>query len=233
MTLPLCAGRRASLAPGLLVAMSVAATAGLAGCGGRAVMFDDRDADADARSANLDAFPLTKPVLPPLTVPSHRVSPPTEQTLAGEPAVAYLARRPTPRTAQSVIADATADLLADPAVRGGVAGPVVLVYRGATTDLDRPFDLEIGVVVRPDVKPTGKGVAVHPLPPLRALAVTFDGPASALDKGYDRLLPEVRARGLRPTGEVREVYARWQDVLPDETDDLSDVDVLIAVGVEP
>ena len=218
---------RPPLCPALRTALTVCCAAWLAGCAGRPPLEDDRDTTVDARAADLDASPLTKPVLPPLVVPPHQVSAVAEQTLPAWPAVAFVARRPTARSLQRVIDEAMDKLRADPAVRDGVAGPAVLVYRGRGTDLDKSFDLEVGLAVRLGVTPKSAGVSVHALPPLRALAVNYFGPTGAIDRAYDQLLPVVQSGGRRPTGEVREVYADWDEADPAENE------VLIAVGVEP
>ena len=234
---------RPLLRAGLTLTLSAAWAACPAGCGGRPPLEDDRDADAAARDADLDASPLTKPVLPPLVVPPHRVSAVAEQTVAGEPAVAFVTRRPTARTLQRTIDEALAALDADPHVRAAATGSAVIVYRGRTTsidatNLDATFELDVGLVVPLGTVPRSAGVTVRPLPPMRAVTVTYAGPPAAIDKAYDRLLPEVQSRGLRRTGEVREVFADREAVgtsgrtvpADDELDD--DAEVLIAVGVE-
>lgn len=170
--------------------------------------------------------PLTKPALPPLSQPSYSVSAVAEQELPAVPAYAYVSARTTVRDVQSAIAAAMAELsTAAGAGRLTFAGPATFVYRGATGELDKPFTLEVGFPVAAGTPPTGR-VQVRPLPALRAVAATFTGPVSAIDKAYDKVVPEVQRRKLRPAGEAREVYLKW------DGPEAGDNQVLVAVGVQ-
>lgn len=194
-----------------------------AGCAQETRRISDRP--PPPANASTPPGPLTKPVLAPLSQPSFAVSDVTERSLAAEPAYAYVSARTTVRELPRAVAAAMAELAAaEEAGRATFVGPATLVYRGMTGELERPFTLEVGFPVPDGTPPSGR-VQVRPLPALRAAAVTFAGPVSAIDKAYDRLLPAVAARKLRPTGEAREVYLRWDG--PGSAAN----QILVAVGV--
>jgi effector-binding domain-containing protein len=170
--------------------------------------------------------PLTKPVLPPLTQPSFHVSPATLEAAPAIPAYAYVPATTTFREIERAVDAATAELTAaDAAGKLKFAGPAVFVYRGVTMEPDKPFSLEVGFPVAEGAKPMGK-ILVRPLPAMKAIGVTFDGPLSAVDKAYDRLVPELFIRGLQPTGETRETYTRWDGRSSEHNE------VRIAMGVQ-
>ncbi|HEX8914892.1 MAG TPA: GyrI-like domain-containing protein [Humisphaera sp.] len=153
--------------------------------------------------------PLTKPVLPPLSQPAFGVTEPAERTLDAVPRFVYVGAETTFKDIAGAVERAMADLSA--AQSGGrfrATGPVVMVYRGATADPDKPFTLEVGMPAE-DGPPPGGRVRARPLPAMKAVAVEFTGPLSAIDKAYDRLMPAVQALKREPTGETREVYLNW------------------------
>ena len=88
-------------------------------------------------------------------------------------------------------------------------GPRVLRYLGATQELNKPFELEVGFPVAPGTAPFGKFKVRHETEPFRCAAVTFRGPMTLIDKAYDKLIPAMQAAGLAATDEAREVYLRW------------------------
>jgi effector-binding domain-containing protein len=170
--------------------------------------------------------PLTKPALPPLSKPSYRLSEVSEQTLPAHAVFASVTTKTTFRELKPAIEQAmTALSEAATAGRVAFAGPPVFVYRGTTGELDKPFTLEIGFPAMPGAEAGGK-IKVGPLPAMKAVALHYTGPLSAIDKAYDELLPKVRSRKLRQTGESREVYRNW------EGPESGNNQVLIAIGVE-
>lgn len=161
-----------------------------------------------------------------MSQPSYHLSQITEQTLAAAPIFASVTARTTFRDLKAAIDSAMTELTAA-ATKGTVQfnGPPVFIYRGAERDPDKAFTLEIGFPAAAGAKPTGQ-VQIRSLAALKTAALSFEGPISAIDKAYDELLPQVRTRKLRPTGEVREVYNSW------EGGDSRKNQILIGVGVE-
>jgi effector-binding domain-containing protein len=88
-------------------------------------------------------------------------------------------------------------------------GPRMLRYLGATQELNKPFELEVGFPVAPGTEAFGKFKVRRESDPFRCAAVTFRGPVTLIDKAYDKLIPAMQAAGLQATDEAREVYVRW------------------------
>jgi effector-binding domain-containing protein len=163
----------------------------------------------------------------PLSQPSYSLSKVTEQTQPAYAVFASVTTRATFRDLQKAIQSAMTDLTAASANNAiQFAGSPVFIYRGATpAELDKPFSLEIGFPAAPGATGNEK-VQIKSLPAMKSLAVSFEGPISAIDKAYDAVIPEVQKRNLRQTGEAREVYNRW------EGGDSLHNQIVIAVGVE-
>ena len=156
--------------------------------------------------------PATRPSLRDTTRPTSRpavhvsdvqVQPLPEQTYF------YVRTRTTFENVEQAVDGALA-ALAQAAADGRVAfaGPPTFVYLGATAELKRPFTLDVGFPVAAGARPFGR-FRVRTLPPLRAATVTYTGPASLIDKAYDRLVPAMEAAGHQPADETREVYLEW------------------------
>lgn len=169
----------------------------------------------------------SRPALPPLSQPIYSLSKVTEQTQPAHAVFASVTTRATFRDLQKAIQSAMTDLTAASSENAiQFVGPPIFIYQGATAgELDKPFTLEIGFPAAPGAKASEK-VQIKPLPAMKSLAVSIEGPISAIDKAYDAIVPEAQKRKLRQTGEVREVYNRW------EGGDSLHNQIVIAVGVE-
>ncbi|QOV91966.1 GyrI-like domain-containing protein [Humisphaera borealis] len=169
--------------------------------------------------------PLTKPVLPPLTQPAYSLSNFAEQALPAQQAFASVTRQTTLREVRRTIDGAMKALSKDQGLGQHIIGPSMLIYTGMSGSLDEVFTLEVGFPVRPDYQPA-EGVQVRPLPAMKCLSVDFVGSMRSIDKAYDKLIPAAQARKLKRTGEVREIYYRWNG------HDSEENQLLVAVGVE-
>jgi effector-binding domain-containing protein len=149
----------------------------------------------------------------------------TVQTLSAQNFF-FEAVRTTPLDLQRAIDRITADL-AQAANEGKVSytGPCVFVFHGRSTELRRPFTLEIGFPVADGIRPFGH-FQLKKLAAFRCATVTFIGPGSLIDKAYDKLDPAIDAAGLSRTDETREVYLNWAG--PDFPSD----QVLVGIGVK-
>jgi effector-binding domain-containing protein len=157
--------------------------------------------------------------------PSASVSEMTIQTLP-EQNFFFESAKTTPLDLQQTIDRVTADL-AGAANDGDVkySGPSVFVFRGRSTELRRPFTVDIGFAVSDGTHPFGR-FQMRQLAAFRCAAVTFKGPGSLIDKAYDTLDPAVDSAHLRRTDEIREVYLNWEG--PDSPND----QVLVGIGVK-
>ncbi|SOD97562.1 AraC family transcriptional regulator [Caenispirillum bisanense] len=100
-----------------------------------------------------------------------------------------------------------------------VAGPWIFAARGLPRDTETAFDLDYCL-------PVAGGS--DGLPALHCAAAIYEGPLTGLfSDGYAPLLAAIAAAGLRPTGDSREVYHRWEG--PDSPANR----VEIQIGVAP
>lgn len=88
-------------------------------------------------------------------------------------------------------------------------GPPTLVYKGATEDRDRLFDLDVGFPV-PDGTAIGGKFKVRTLAPFHCAAVLYTGPLESAGKAYQQLIPAMIAAGFTPVDETRDVYLLLQ-----------------------
>lgn len=93
--------------------------------------------------------------------------------------------------------------------RINVAGPEVFVYQGMSEDMTKEFDLEIGFMVDAGTKEVGD-YKVRDLAPFHCATVIYSGPVTDVGKAYQEIFTQIFAAGMRPTGEVREMYLYWE-----------------------
>ena len=93
---------------------------------------------------------------------------------------------------------------------GAPAGTITFVYRGITGgDPTARFTLEVGLPVGNDGK-APEGFEMAELPPFRCASLIMTGPMSGMPEAYGRLMGEIQAAGLTPTGVNRESYLYWE-----------------------
>jgi effector-binding domain-containing protein len=98
-----------------------------------------------------------------------------------------------------------------------IARPTMLVYQGgAHFHHDKPFKMEIGMIVTDDTKlPDGVGgedVKVRKTEPFKCATILYTGPVDQQGKAYEKLIPALTAAGHKPTGEEREMCLYWEGV---------------------
>jgi effector-binding domain-containing protein len=183
---------------------------------------------APHRHQRLQLAPWNRPASRPSSQPTSRaaihVSAMTIQTWPQQDYF-FESRRTTALDVRQAIDRATAEL-AQAANDGKVrfTGPCIFVFLGRSTDLQKPFMLQVGFPVSPGVKPFGN-LQVKSLAAFRCASVDFSGPGALIDKAYDKLEPAVEAAKLPRTDEVREVYINWDG--PDSPDD----QIRVGIGV--
>lgn len=92
----------------------------------------------------------------------------------------------------------------------GLRGPVVHFYHGAPHQ--RPnvrFRMETGFLVSEGTKGFEK-LTVRELPPFKCASVLYVGPGNHIGDAWQALYRSLRAKGLTPTDEERELYLYWE-----------------------
>ncbi|HYE18697.1 MAG TPA: hypothetical protein VEA69_09650 [Tepidisphaeraceae bacterium] len=91
------------------------------------------------------------------------------------------------------------------------AGSAMFVYRGVqqVKGPNDPFDLEIGWIVADTQQPVGD-LKVRKADAFKCLAVVFQGPVAGMGAAYGKVMSDLSARKLEPTGEHREIYLHWE-----------------------
>jgi effector-binding domain-containing protein len=154
-------------------------------------------------------WPSTFPTTGPAVRTDFRVSDMRVESL--EPRTYfYVHETATFQTLPRKVGEALAELgSAEAEGRVRFDGPRVMRYLGATQELNKPFELEVGFPVAAGTEPFGKFKVRRETEPFRCATVTFRGPVTLIDKAYDKLIPAMQAAGVQATDEAREVYSRW------------------------
>ena len=110
--------------------------------------------------------------------------------------------------------------------RVGLHGPVIHFYYGAPHQAaDKPFKMETGWFVPEGTKEVGK-FKVRELPKFKCASILYVGPATRIGDAWQELHRSLKAKGLTPTDEERELYLYWEGV--DSPNNI----VLVQVGVK-
>ncbi len=93
----------------------------------------------------------------------------------------------------------------------------MLVYQGgAPFHQDKPFKMEIGIIVTDDTKlPDGVGgddVKLRKTEPFKCATILYTGPVDQQGRAYQKLIPALTAAGHKSTGEEREMCLYWEGV---------------------
>jgi effector-binding domain-containing protein len=95
-----------------------------------------------------------------------------------------------------------------------IARPTMLVYQdNPHFHPDKPFKMEIGIVVGDDTKlPDGVGaeLKLRRTEPFKCATILYTGPVDQQGQAYQKLIPALTAAGLTPTGEEREMCLYWE-----------------------
>ena len=89
--------------------------------------------------------------------------------------------------------------------------PMQFRYIGCTPDLDKEFELEIGVIVDQVKEYNGK-FDFKEWGPMKCVSHVFTGPVSKLGGEYEKIFPQIFQSGKQPSDEVREVYTKFVDM---------------------
>jgi len=108
------------------------------------------------------------------------------------------------------------------------SGPMEFIYKGATSDMDKTFLLEIAQPVEGDADPNNlSGFKLKDTPAFTCVQHRYKRKMDGIMNAYDQVFANISKESLAPTDEVREVYQNWVSLSSDQNI------VDIQVGIQP
>ena len=89
-------------------------------------------------------------------------------------------------------------------------GSAMFVYKGVTEDMSKPFTLEVGWCVPENAKVFGD-LKLRKVKAAKCATILYTGSVANMTKVYEKLMPAIKAGGLTPAGDVREMYLYWEN----------------------
>jgi predicted transcriptional regulator YdeE len=86
--------------------------------------------------------------------------------------------------------------------------PSVFIYKGATGDMEKDFDLEIALVTERAEKVDGP-YAFETVEAIKCASYDYNGDMPNLSTRYHEIFEDLDKAKARPSDEVREVYHEW------------------------
>ena len=99
--------------------------------------------------------------------------------------------------------------------------PTMLTYQGNPHfDPQKTFKMEIGIIVGEDTKlpDAGEDLKVRKTEPFKCATILYTGTVDQQGQAYQKLIPAMKAAGLTPTGEEREMCLYWEG--PESTNNI-------------
>ena len=93
-----------------------------------------------------------------------------------------------------------------------IARPTMITYEGGphvNWSLTKTFKAQVGIVVADDTQPAGEA-KVRKTEPFKCATILYTGTVNDQGKAYEKLIPAMKAAGLVPTGEEREMCLYWE-----------------------
>jgi len=95
-----------------------------------------------------------------------------------------------------------------------IVRPTMLVYQGnphVNLDPQKPFKMEIGVIVADDARIDAAGdIAIRKTEPFKCATILYTGTVKDQYRAYQKLIPAMSAARLEPSGEEREMCLYWE-----------------------
>ena len=95
-----------------------------------------------------------------------------------------------------------------------IARPTMITYEGGphvNFDLTKTFKAQVGIVVDDNTQAAGEA-KVRKTEPFKCATILYTGTVNDQGKAYEKLIPAMKAAGLQPTGEEREMCLYWEGV---------------------
>lgn len=104
-------------------------------------------------------------------------------------------------------------------------GAPIFVYKGATGEMDKPFEMQIGFPVTDAAKAEGD-ILVRALEKYRCATVLYSGAMKDIGQAYGKIFSELQQAGLQAAGDSREMHLYFES--PESPNNI----VLIMVAVK-
>ena len=95
-----------------------------------------------------------------------------------------------------------------------IARPTIITYEGGphvNFDKAKLFKAQVGIVVADNTQAAGEA-KVRKTEPFKCATILYTGTVNDQGKAYEKLIPAMKAAGLVPTGEEREMCLYWEGV---------------------
>jgi effector-binding domain-containing protein len=95
-----------------------------------------------------------------------------------------------------------------------IARPTMITYEGGphvNWSLTKTFKAQVGIVVEDNTEGAGEA-KVRKTEPFKCATILYTGTVNDQGKAYEKLIPAMKAAGLQPTGEEREMCLYWEGV---------------------
>jgi effector-binding domain-containing protein len=95
-----------------------------------------------------------------------------------------------------------------------IARPTMITYEGGphvNWSLTKTFKAQVGIVVEDGTQAAGEA-KVRKTQPFKCATILYTGTVNDQGKAYEKLVPALKAAGLVPTGEEREMCLYWEGV---------------------
>lgn len=89
------------------------------------------------------------------------------------------------------------------------SGPIEFVYHGATSDMDKPFELTFVIPVAEE-KEVSAPYVFKDLNALTCITHVYEGDLNKIGPVYEELYKELEWNKIQPTDEIREVYLKYE-----------------------
>jgi effector-binding domain-containing protein len=90
------------------------------------------------------------------------------------------------------------------------AGPLEFIYFDCTSDIEKEFELEIAMPVENSLKVVPQGYSLKNHESFPCVSHIHKGDITQLYEVYDKLFTELWDNSIKPTNQIREVYAVYK-----------------------
>jgi predicted transcriptional regulator YdeE len=183
-------------------------------------------------ATDLAAQPATQPAKPNEPPPGAAADLPefviSELRVQDFPAVTYLyAQQETTIAELGQVIPAMMEKLAE-VVDGGevkVRGAPIFIYDGATGEMNKPFNFQVGFPVAEGTKVDAGDLQVRQLEPYHCATAIYSGAMANAGQAYQKVFADIFAAGLKPAGGSREMHMYFES--PESPNNIFQIQVAV------